>query len=68
MIPDSKFKYGIGAKFSTYEERMKNIDIKPINMRDSIQNIEIVKLYNFKNRNDMSVNKFDYSLVRENTV
>jgi len=68
MNPETKFKYGIGARFSTYEERMKHSDIEPIDMRHPIQKDEIVRMYNFENNNDMSENTFDYSAVRMNTV
>ena len=52
--PFTKFKYGIGAKYKTYEERFSAKDQEPIDMRDDKIKIDIVRMYNFENTHDLT--------------
>ncbi len=68
MIPETKMKYGGGARFSSYEERMQHPGIEPIDMRDPCRIGEVVKMYHAENTLDMNQDLFDYSKVRYTTV
>jgi hypothetical protein len=63
MNPITNIKYGIGAKYQTYEERIAHSDEKPIDSSE-ITNY-IVSMYNYENTHDLTINN---DLVYFNTV
>lgn len=54
VSPESRIKYGIGAKFETYEERIacSSQPTELVNLNEAI-----VKMYHYENTNDLSVSK-----------
>jgi hypothetical protein len=50
--PINKIKYGIGAKYSSYEERLAHIDEKTIEQKNI--NDLIVSMYHYENTTDLS--------------
>lgn len=68
--PSTNFKYGIGAKYKTYEERYAHADLNPVDMRDSKIITDIVTMYNFENTHNLledDVSEF-YNRVAELTI
>jgi hypothetical protein len=58
--PISKIKYGIGAKYSSYEERIKYLKEKPIEQKEI--NDLIISMYHYENTTDLSkINDVDQS-------
>ena len=54
--PETKIKYGIGAKYETWEERIKHLSTeKPIEMKEI--NHHIVSMYHYENTTDLSKEK-----------
>lgn len=58
--PLSKIKYGIGAKYSSYKERIEHMEEKPIAIKEI--NDLIVSMYHYENTTDLSkINNINYS-------
>lgn len=69
MHPETKIKYGIGAKYGTYEGRAASCE-EPIDMLNPRISADIVHMYRFENTHDLTVNDPAalYDAVRINTV
>lgn len=55
MNPQTKIKYGGGAKYQTYEERIE-CKYAPLDMRDSLIIDDIVSMYKYENTTNLLKN------------
>lgn len=66
--PETKIKYGIGAKYESYNERIKHLDETPIEMKEI--NNHIVSMYHHENITDLTKEKNEqyFNIVKSLTV